>query len=71
MGRNASGVRGIKLRSGDTCVGMVVADPEAHAAHRLRKWLRQADADSGRTARPTDEAAAEAGEAAERADERR
>ena len=28
-GRNAQGVRGIKLRSGDTCVGMVVADPDA------------------------------------------
>ncbi len=28
-GRNAQGVRGIKLRSGDTCVGMIVADPEA------------------------------------------
>jgi DNA gyrase subunit A len=28
-GRDAQGVRGIKLRSGDTCVGMVVADPEA------------------------------------------
>jgi DNA gyrase subunit A len=28
-GRNAQGVRGIKLRSGDTCVGMVVADAEA------------------------------------------
>jgi DNA gyrase subunit A len=28
-GRNAQGVRGIKLRGGDTCVGMVVADPDA------------------------------------------
>jgi DNA gyrase subunit A len=28
-GRNAQGVRGIKLRSGDVCVGMIVADPEA------------------------------------------
>jgi DNA gyrase subunit A len=28
-GRNAQGVRGIKLRSGDRCVGMVVADPDA------------------------------------------
>jgi len=28
-GRNAQGVRGIKLRSGDMCVGMIVADPEA------------------------------------------
>ncbi|MDX1945482.1 MAG: DNA gyrase C-terminal beta-propeller domain-containing protein, partial [Pirellulaceae bacterium] len=28
-GRNAQGVRGIKLRSGDYLVGMVVADPEA------------------------------------------
>src|SRR5205814_2085823 len=28
-GRDAQGVRGIKLRSGDTCVGMIVADPEA------------------------------------------
>ena len=28
-GRNASGVRGIKLRDGDVLVGMVVADPEA------------------------------------------
>jgi DNA gyrase subunit A len=28
-GRNAQGVRGIKLRSGDTCVGMVVANPDA------------------------------------------
>src|SRR5205809_4035237 len=28
-GRDAQGVRGIKLRSGDTCVGMVVADPDA------------------------------------------
>jgi len=28
-GRNAQGVRGIKLRSGDTCVGMIVADPDA------------------------------------------
>ncbi len=29
MGRSASGVRGIKLRSGDSLVGMVVADPDA------------------------------------------
>jgi DNA gyrase subunit A len=29
MGRDSSGVRGIKLRSGDSVVGMVVADPEA------------------------------------------
>lgn len=29
MGRNTSGVRGIRLRKGDQCVGMVVADPEA------------------------------------------
>ncbi|MEM7559181.1 MAG: DNA gyrase C-terminal beta-propeller domain-containing protein, partial [Planctomycetota bacterium] len=29
MGRNTSGVRGIRLKKGDTCVGMVVADPEA------------------------------------------
>jgi len=28
-GRNAQGVRGIKLRSGDSCVGMIVADPDA------------------------------------------
>jgi DNA gyrase subunit A len=28
-GRDAQGVRGIKLRSGDSCVGMVVADPDA------------------------------------------
>jgi DNA gyrase subunit A len=28
-GRNAQGVRGIKQRSGDTSVGMVVADPDA------------------------------------------
>ncbi|HMC10258.1 MAG TPA: DNA gyrase subunit A [Pirellulaceae bacterium] len=28
-GRDAQGVRGIKLRSGDTCVGMIVADPDA------------------------------------------
>ena len=28
-GRDAQGVRGIKLRSGDWCVGMVVADPDA------------------------------------------
>jgi len=28
-GRDAQGVRGIKLRSGDTCVGMVVAEPDA------------------------------------------
>jgi DNA gyrase subunit A len=28
-GRNAQGVRGIKLRSGDVCVGMVIADPDA------------------------------------------
>ena len=28
-GRNAQGVRGIKLRSGDQLVGMVVADPDA------------------------------------------
>jgi DNA gyrase subunit A len=28
-GRDAQGVRGIKLRSGDTCVGMIVANPEA------------------------------------------
>jgi DNA gyrase subunit A len=29
MGRSASGVRGIKLRAGDSLVGMVVANPEA------------------------------------------
>jgi len=29
MGRNTSGVRGIKLSKGDTLVGMVVAEPEA------------------------------------------
>lgn len=29
MGRNTSGVRGIRLRKGDTCVGMVVANPDA------------------------------------------
>ena len=29
MGRSASGVRGIKLRSGDSVVGMVVANPDA------------------------------------------
>jgi DNA gyrase subunit A len=29
MGRNTGGVRGIKLRSGDSLVGMVVADPDA------------------------------------------
>ncbi|MFN3191904.1 MAG: DNA gyrase subunit A [Aureliella sp.] len=29
MGRNTSGVRGIRLRKGDHCVGMVVADPSA------------------------------------------
>jgi DNA gyrase subunit A len=29
MGRSASGVRGIKLRGGDTLVGMVVANPDA------------------------------------------
>ncbi|MGW8258233.1 MAG: DNA gyrase C-terminal beta-propeller domain-containing protein, partial [Thermoguttaceae bacterium] len=29
MGRNSSGVKGIKLSSGDSVVGMVVADPEA------------------------------------------
>ncbi|HEV7221484.1 MAG TPA: DNA gyrase C-terminal beta-propeller domain-containing protein, partial [Pirellulales bacterium] len=29
MGRNTSGVKGIKLGSGDALVGMVVADPEA------------------------------------------
>jgi DNA gyrase subunit A len=29
MGRSASGVRGIKLRSGDSVVGMVIANPEA------------------------------------------
>ncbi|MEM7558011.1 MAG: DNA gyrase subunit A [Planctomycetota bacterium] len=29
MGRNTSGVRGIRLRKGDTCIGMVVADPNA------------------------------------------
>ena len=29
MGRNTSGVKGIRLRKGDTVVGMVVADPEA------------------------------------------
>jgi DNA gyrase subunit A len=29
MGRNASGVKGIKLSAGDQVVGMVVADPEA------------------------------------------
>src|SRR3954454_24310387 len=28
-GRDAQGVGGIKLRSGDTCVGMVVAEPDA------------------------------------------
>jgi DNA gyrase subunit A len=28
-GRDAQGVRGIKLRSGDSCVGMIVADPDA------------------------------------------
>jgi len=28
-GRNASGVRGIKLRAGDTLAGMVIADPDA------------------------------------------
>jgi len=28
-GRDAQGVRGIKLRPGDWCVGMVVADPDA------------------------------------------
>src|SRR5690349_5063343 len=28
-GRDAQGVRGIKLRTGDSCVGMVVADPDA------------------------------------------
>jgi DNA gyrase subunit A len=28
-GRNAMGVKGIKLRKGDFCVGMVVADPDA------------------------------------------
>ena len=29
MGRNSSGVKGIKLVGDDTVVGMVVADPEA------------------------------------------
>ena len=29
MGRNSTGVRGIRLREGDKAVGMVVADPEA------------------------------------------
>ena len=29
MGRNTSGVKGIRLRKGDAVVGMVVADPEA------------------------------------------
>jgi DNA gyrase subunit A len=29
MGRDSSGVRGIKLRAGDSVVGMVVTDPEA------------------------------------------
>jgi DNA gyrase subunit A len=29
MGRNSTGVRGIRLRAGDSAVGMVVADPEA------------------------------------------
>jgi DNA gyrase subunit A len=29
MGRNTSGVKGIKLGSGDMLVGMVIADPEA------------------------------------------
>lgn len=29
MGRNTSGVKGIRLRGDDTCVGMVVADPDA------------------------------------------
>jgi DNA gyrase subunit A len=29
MGRNTSGVKGIKLSAGDTLVGMVVADPDA------------------------------------------
>ncbi len=28
-GRNAQGVKGIRLRAGDSCVGMVVADPSA------------------------------------------
>ena len=29
MGRNTSGVKGIKIQDGDELVGMVVADPEA------------------------------------------
>ncbi|MCC7084273.1 MAG: DNA gyrase subunit A [Pirellulales bacterium] len=29
VGRNSTGVRGIRLRAGDSAVGMVVADPEA------------------------------------------
>jgi DNA gyrase subunit A len=29
MGRNSTGVRGIRLRAGDSAVGMVVADPDA------------------------------------------
>ena len=44
MGRSASGVRGIKLRGGDSLVGMVVADPDAQLLTVCAKRLRQAHA---------------------------
>ncbi|MFK7734689.1 MAG: DNA gyrase subunit A [Pirellulaceae bacterium] len=74
MGRNTSGVRGIRLRKDDTCVGMVVANQEStlltvcENGYGKRTWfgagnvagedLATEETDSGTTAETTDSDAA-------------
>ncbi|MEC8557988.1 MAG: DNA gyrase subunit A [Planctomycetota bacterium] len=72
MGRNTSGVRGIRLRKGDTCVGMVVADPEAtlltacEKGYGKRTWFGAGSVPTESEGEGGDEAAeAPAAEAAE------
>ncbi|HEX4131175.1 MAG TPA: DNA gyrase subunit A [Pirellulales bacterium] len=68
MGRGASGVRGIKLRSGDSLVGMVVADPEATLLTVCEKGYGKRTP-FGPNAPPLDEAAVAADEVADEAAE--
>ncbi len=72
MGRNTSGVRGIRLKKGDTCVGMVVADPEAtlltacEKGYGKRTWFGAGSVPTESEGEGGDEAAeAPAAEAAE------
>ncbi|MCA9134397.1 MAG: DNA gyrase subunit A, partial [Planctomycetales bacterium] len=67
MGRNTSGVKGVRLRKGDQVVGMVVANPEAtlltvcEQGYGKRTWFG-----AGETLAPTNEAqGGENGEEAE------